>query len=146
MYISAIAFSLFMLDRVTKGYFYASLTPGQSIPVVPNIFHMTLVLNDGAAFGIFGGLNSLFKVFSLAAVAAIIYFAWKHEEKGYMIYTALALILGGAIGNLVDRVVYGFIIDFIDLRVWPVFNIADSAITAGFLILAFNIIASGKKV
>lgn len=144
-HISSIAFLVVLTDRLAKHIVFTSMQPNESFAVIPGALYMTLVLNDGAAFGLFGGLNSLFKVFSVAAIAAIIFFAWRHEAKNRVLYTALALILGGAVGNLIDRAVFGFVIDFIDVRVWPVFNIADSAITIGFLMLAFNIIFCSEK-
>jgi signal peptidase II len=135
-------FSVILIDRTTKIFFSDLLAYGESLPVIRNILHMTLVHNTGIAFGFFKDQGIVFIVIPAIAIFLLvfnIYYYRQNNEALRRIYiVAFSLILGGAIGNLIDRVVYGYVIDFIDFRVWPVFNIADSAITIGAIIIAFK--------
>lgn len=126
---------VFVLDRITKIAIVSSMHPGESISVLPNIFHITFVLNNGTAFGLLKGQNVILAAFSGIVAVAITVYAVTHKIKNLALSLVLGLILGGALGNLFDRVKFGCVVDFIDLRVWPVFNIADSAITVGVVIL-----------
>ena len=118
------------------------------MPVIPKIFHFTLVHNTGIAFGLFKNMGI---VFIIVSVIAILFFSWflysRRQEKDFSTFSILAfsLIIGGAFGNLIDRLQFGFVIDFIDFRIWPVFNIADSAITIGALILIIKCIPLSAK-
>lgn len=132
-----IASLVIIIDRLAKFLVFNNLFERQSIEVIPKIFHLTLVLNTGAAFGLFRDKNQFFIVTSFIVIALILLYVWLGRCRDLVMLSALGLILGGAIGNLVDRMIFGYIIDFLDFRVWPVFNIADSSITtgAGLLIL-----------
>jgi len=134
-----IASLVIIIDRFAKFLVFNNLLEGQSIEVVPKIFHITLVLNTGAAFGLFKERNQFFIVSSFIVVALIFIYVLFDKEKDIFKLSALGLILGGAIGNLIDRLLFGYIIDFLDFRVWPVFNIADSAITVGSLLLVLRL-------
>ncbi|MBF0531469.1 MAG: signal peptidase II [Candidatus Omnitrophica bacterium] len=129
-------------DRFTKNFFSSLLRYGESIPVIKDIFHFTLIHNTGIAFGFFKNHGSVFIIVPVIALALLIfniYYYRKNNEALSRAYIfAFSLIVGGAIGNLIDRMSYGYVIDFIDLRVWPVFNIADSAITIGAMIIGFK--------
>jgi len=138
-----IVFCVLSLDCLTKFIAQRNLALNDSIPVVKNIFHLTLVHNRGAAFGILKNQLPLFIVTSLFAVI-LIAFSLK-EKKGSLLYcTALSLILAGALGNLIDRLTLGYVVDFLDFRIWPVFNVADSAITIGAVLLALSILKTKK--
>ncbi len=129
---------IFSLDRLTKYLVTNNLSIGESIPLVSNIFHITLVRNKGAAFGILKNQVPFFVFITLLAII-LIYFNLKNN-KSRLVKIALSLILSGALGNLMDRVLFGYVIDFIDFRIWPVFNIADSAITVGAVLLGWTIL------
>ncbi|MBN2452783.1 MAG: signal peptidase II [Candidatus Omnitrophica bacterium] len=135
-YIFLTAAVIFAADRLSKYLAAANLDPGESVRVISGIFHITLVLNNGAAFGIFKSGAGFFIVFSIAAIALMMFFIMRSHTMDVITATAFAFILGGASGNLVDRLKFGYVIDFLDFRVWPVFNIADSAITIGVILLA----------
>ena len=133
----SIASSVFLLDRLTKVIISNYVSFGHSIGVIPNIFHITLIFNKAAAFGLFGHNRIIFAAVAIVAIAVIVIYIFKARKgvKSSILASALGLILGGAAGNLFDRIRFGYVIDFLDLRVWPVFNIADSCITIGALIL-----------
>ena len=133
--------SIFCLDRLTKILASNYLSLRQSLPVIQGAFHLTLIHNRGAAFGMLK--NQLF-LFIFSAFLAL-FLIWvdlsNRKVKRPLLYrVALALIFAGALGNLVDRFLLGYVIDFLDFRIWPVFNIADSAITVGAVLLAYSIL------
>ena len=137
-----------VFDRLTKIFFSDILSLGESIAVIKNIFHFTLVHNTGIAFGLFKNQGLLFVVIPVIVCALLIYnlyLCWSTVNMDRWTIVAFALILAGAIGNLTDRVMFGHVIDFIDFRVWPVFNLADSAITVGTVILLIKCIPSFSK-
>ena len=129
-----------IVDRLTKYILFRNLSEGESVRVVPGLFHITLVLNSGAAFGLFKGRSVFFTISSVLIIAFICFYIWHGGCKDLLTLTALGLILGGAVGNLIDRVVFGYVIDFLDFRIWPVFNIADASITIGAFILAIRLV------
>lgn len=134
---------IFFLDRLTKYLVTNNLSIGESIPLVSNIFHITLVHNKGAAFGILKEQAPFFIFITLLAIA-IICFSLKNNKLA-LARVSLSLILAGALGNLMDRVFFGYVIDFIDFRIWPVFNVADSAITVGAILLGYSILKNQKS-
>ncbi|MEI6437865.1 MAG: signal peptidase II [Candidatus Omnitrophota bacterium] len=126
------------LDRLTKLCFSTILHPGESIPVIRNVFHFSLVHNTGIAFGLFKDNSFVFFVIPVIAIGLLVYNIYYYHKVGELdrLYiSAFSLILGGAIGNLIDRMMLGYVVDFLDFRVWPVFNAADSAITVGAFII-----------
>lgn len=139
------ALLIFSLDQLTKFLVTKNLYLHQSLPIVRNLFHLTLVHNRGAAFGLFKGQVFLFILTSAAAMGLIVLDLIdprRRRGSGSLYNLSLALILGGAAGNLIDRLFLGYVIDFLDFRVWPVFNMADSAITAGAVLLGWSIVAN----
>ncbi len=124
------AVGVFLLDRITKLLVAAMIPLGTSINIGP--ISLSHVLNTGTAFGL---LKSAGIVFTVVALLVSGYLILKHKEYDKRLQPALGLVLGGALGNVVDRFMYGAVVDFIDLRFWPVFNIADSAITIAIILL-----------
>lgn len=139
------ATAILALDALTKMLAASSLTHVQSVSVIPNIFHFTLVLNDGVAFGLLKDKADVFIPVSLGAIAFIILYVRRSVFINAATTLALGLILGGAAGNLIDRIRFGYVIDFLDFRVWPVFNIADSAISIGAGILILSLVLNKPK-
>ena len=131
------------LDQFTKFIVTKNLMPHESIPIIKGVMHCTLVYNRGAAFGILRGQLFLFIFTSIVAII-LIYRSLK-AARSNLYGISLGLILAGAIGNLIDRVRFGYVIDFLDFRIWPVFNIADSAITIGAILLGWSIIRTGDR-
>jgi signal peptidase II len=128
-----------LFDQLTKHLVAAWLEVGQSWSVVPrlaSIFRITYVTNAGVAFGMFPGASTLFAIIPVVAVLAILVYGWSLPANQALMRMALALPLGGAIGNLADRLRHGSVVDFIDLsfwplRQWPIFNLADASIVTG---------------
>lgn len=133
---------IIIVDQLTKISILSTLIPGSSIPLIDKVCYLTLVANRGAAFGILSNYGQFFPVFSFIVI--VILTALVIKKPFSLQSLALSLILGGAIGNLIDRLRLGYVVDFIDLRVWPVFNLADSAITVGVILLIGNALVIKK--
>jgi len=127
-----------MADQITKALVVMNLAPGESRPLFPPIVSLTHVQNTGAAFGLFKGQQVLFIVLSLIVIGWLVRELRAHQTLAPAVRWGSALILGGAAGNVIDRLRLGYVIDFIDLHVWPVFNVGDSAITIGVALLVFQ--------
>jgi signal peptidase II len=125
---------VFVLDRVTKNLVAASLPFGTEVQVVGHLVGLTNVRNSGAAFGLVPAGAGVFMVASMVvAIALVVYVA--RTPTSLWAGVVLGLILGGTIGNGFDRLVYGTVTDFVDVHFWPVFNVADSAISIGVVLL-----------
>jgi len=131
-FILLIAASLFLIDFLAKMMITSYFEIGQSVPLLHDILQITYVQNTGAGFSLFSGHNSLLIIVYLVALA-IIAFSWKSIPEERIPAGLAGLFIGGIVGNLLDRIVFGHVIDFIDFRFWPVFNIADSGITIGVI-------------
>ncbi len=130
-------------DQLTKTLIRHNLGLNESVPL-GNILHLSYITNTGSAFGLFKGANQFFIVIDFIAILLILYFI-KETKDGNLAYMSFGMLLGGTIGNLIDRIIYGHVIDFIDFRFWPVFNVADSAVTIGVILLLLIIILWEKK-
>lgn len=120
------------LDRLTKYWIMQNLPENSSIKIIPRILLITHVKNSGASFGLFQGYANVLAVISVIAIILIIFIKIYLKFDSYFYNIAIGFILGGAIGNLIDRIFYGEVIDFLNFAYWPVFNIADSFIIIGF--------------
>ena len=147
LFVSAI---LVFADQITKGMVRSTMSLYESIPVITDFFHITYVTNDGMAFGlnfpfgiyVFSGVSILFTGF-------LFWYLWTIQDHGLIIRTGIALILAGAIGNLIDRVFMGEVVDFLDFMVgdyhWYVFNIADSCVTVGMGFILYDSLILERK-
>jgi signal peptidase II len=133
------AFSVFILDQLTKFIVHRGLAPLQSLPLIKNILHLTYVQNRGAAFGFLYG-QQVFLVSVALMVSALIYYYHLQLKPGNWLQVPLGFILGGSVSNVLDRIFRHYVVDFIDFRVWPVFNIADVMINIGVGWLIFMIL------
>ncbi len=154
---------IWVLDRFTKWLVKKNFQLGESILVLGNFFQLTYVENRGGAFGIQLGGSTFYFVASIIVILYILVYLWRNPEDGQLSRVSLALILGGAFGNLYDRALFGSVIDFFDFEFfdippfrlgplhfsgmerWPVFNIADSAVTVGIVLLLAASIFSKKE-
>ena len=141
--LSIIAF-VFFLDRLVKNLILENYSAGGGFAVIPGLFHITRVNNTGAAFGMLKGYGTLLIVISALFVAFLFLcllrsvFSGKAPSK-FLSEAAWSLIIAGAAGNLFDRVRYGYVVDFLDFRVWPVFNLADASICVGVFLVALGL-------
>lgn len=129
----------FMVDQFTKYVVNSSLEYLQSVPVIKGIFHLTYVHNYGAAFGILQNRRGLFILVSAVVIVLVVYF-YKQLPKDWATQVALGLAIGGTLGNMFDRLRVGYVVDFFDFRIWPIFNIADTAIVVGMILFAWRIL------
>ena len=145
---------ILVADQLTKFIVDQTMPLHHSIAVIDNLFSLTYIRNTGAAFGILAGSATAFRlpflvVFSLVAIGFVVAMLRRLPERETGLITALAFILGGAIGNLIDRIVYGEVVDFLDFYWssyhWPAFNLADSFITIGVGITLYYLIAAKGK-
>ncbi len=141
-FVGLIIIFIFFLDQITKSLIDQALTLKQSITIFPNIFYFTKAYNTGASFSILQGQQWFFILFAIVVVIAVIYYYKKIPVNNRLF---IAFILAGTIGNLVDRLQYGYVIDFIDFKIWPVFNIADTAVCIGAAGLIYYILKDDKK-
>lgn len=131
------------LDQLSKFLITQNLKSGDSIPIVKNLLHITHTTNIGSLFGLFKNIryaNPFFIILSIMVIAVLICWIVKlchKNEKKVIKYIAVGVLAGGAAGNLIDRILLGHVVDFIDFRFWHVFNIADSAITIGVILSVF---------
>lgn len=133
--ILAIAAAVVALDQIAKAIVSATLEHGRIIVLLGGLVHLDYTRNSGAAFGILPSGGVIFAAIAVAVAAGILAYAWNSSNAAPGLLAALGLVLGGAMGNLIDRVHLGYVIDFIDLQWWPVFNLADSSIVVGVTLL-----------
>jgi signal peptidase II len=145
---------LFAMDRLSKSVVVARLPLYDSVPVIPDFFHLTHVANTGALFGLMAGLASplrgiIFITIPVLAILLILLFQFRTEGREFPVQVGLSLILGGAMGNLYDRIVYGHVVDFLDFSLaghhWPAFNLADSSICLGVFTLVLDLLRQDRR-
>ena len=139
-----LALAVFILDQGLKSVVEASIRAGESIPVIPGFLSITHVRNDGAAFGILGGSQLLLLVGGVVAVGVVLWMLLA-EQRSRLATLACGLILGGAAGNLLDRLTNGEVTDYVHFSFWYVFNAADAAITVGVALLLLSTFRMQEK-
>ena len=145
MWLFVLPLLVVIADQFSKYIVVENMALGQSIPVIEGIFHLTYILNPGAAFGMFAHSRLFFIGIAGAVIGLII---WARKEilaSPWEVKCGAGLFLGGAVGNLIDRARQGVVIDFFDFRVWPIFNIADIAICIGVGLIIWNLLKTELK-
>ena len=147
LFVSAV---LVLADQVSKTIVVRTMSLYESVPIIQNFFHFTYITNDGMAFGInfpFGYL--IFTTISILLTAFLFWYLWSVRNHSIIIRLGIGLIIAGAIGNLIDRILLGEVIDFLDFMIgdfhWYVFNLADSYVTVGMGLVLFDSIVLEKK-
>ena len=149
LFVSAV---LVLADQISKTVVRNTMSLYESIPVIPEFFHLTYVTNDGMAFGINFPLGIyVFSAISIIFTGFLFWYLWSIKDDEIVVRTGVALILAGAIGNLIDRIFLGAVVDFLDFMIgdfhWYVFNLADSCVTVGLgFVLYDSLILNRKKV
>ncbi len=131
--------SVIFLDQITKFLALRFLQLNTPVILIKNFLNLTLVHNRGAAFGLFQNQLFMFVLISIFAIALILH-NLRNKKNSFIFKLSLSLILGGSTGNLIDRLRFGFVVDFLDLRIWPVFNLADSVITIAAVLLTWELL------
>lgn len=143
-----LALGVLVLDHVTKWLARTRLDPDRAIVVIPGYLRISYVSNTGVAFGLFRDVDSPWKPHVLAAMAiiaviVILIYSFRMPSSRILLQSALAIIMGGILGNFTDRVLHGYVVDFIEFHIgdvfhWPTFNVADTAITVGIGLLLID--------
>jgi len=134
----AIAIPITVLDQIAKWIVRSNLKLWESKPIIPGFLYLSHVANRGAAFGIMRGLSWLLIPISILAIV-FIFLYYKAYRNDVWMRISLGFLLGGALGNLIDRVRLGYVVDFVDLRWWPSFNLADASVCIGAILLAYRL-------
>ena len=134
-----------LLDQATKYWIQSRMAYGESAPVIPNIFHITYILNPGAAFGILENKTWFFVLVAVLLIGGVAYIYPRLPSDRPLLKLGAGLLTGGAVGNLIDRIRLGQVVDFFDFRIWPVFNLADVAIVLGVASMIYAIMVKMKE-
>ena len=143
-----VALLILVIDHATKWIANTALRPRHAIEVIPGYLRLARVYNSGVAFGLFDNSDYFWKPYALGAlavlaVAVILIYSWRIPAERKLLHLSLAIIMSGILGNFIDRIVRGYVIDFIEFHIrevfyWPTFNVADSAITIGIALLLID--------
>lgn len=134
-----------LLDRLLKGWAAASLAPAASRPLLGEVIRLTRVHNVGGAFGIFPGNGVLFLTVSFIVSIALVVLFLAVPLRGTLLKTGLSLVLGGAVGNLIDRLQFGYVLDFFEVRGFSIFNLADACLTMGIGFILVHALFGGER-
>ena len=150
MFLIGIIVAIVALDQWSKWMIKTSYNLYQSEPIIEGFFYFTYVTNDGMAFGLsFPGGKTILLIVTLILTGVIMWMLWKEKNSHNLIRYGLTLILAGAIGNMIDRILYGKVVDFLDIMIgsfnWYIFNVADSAVTSGMILFILHTIIVGEK-
>jgi len=133
------------LDRLTKGWAASTLILSEPHPFLGQVVRLTRVHNVGGAFGIFPGNGTVFVIVSSVVAMGLFIFLLAADLRGKLLKAGLALVLGGAIGNLIDRLHYGYVLDFFEVRGFSIFNLADACVTVGVGLILVHTFFGGEK-
>jgi signal peptidase II len=148
------ATAIIILDQITKAAIVAKFIKHESYAVIDGFFNLVYVMNPGAAFGFLANMSETFRYIffigiTLVVILCIIYYIVKSKQQNRLMVISLALIFAGAVGNLIDRVRFGAVVDFLDVYIgtahWPAFNVADSAISIGAMLMIWEMIMKREK-
>lgn len=145
MWLFVLPLAVVILDQFSKYIVVENIALGESIPIIEEVFHLTYILNPGAAFGMFAHNRLFFIAIAVIVIGIIIWARREILASPWEVKAGCGLFLGGAIGNLIDRARQGLVIDFFDFRIWPVFNIADIAICIGVGLIIWNLLKTELK-
>ena len=127
------ALIIIIIDQVAKFLIKTNFQLNQTLPIISNIFHLTYIHNFGAGFGILQHQKYFLIFISIIVIGFIFYYLDRIRNNERLLQMLVGFVLGGTIGNLTDRIINGYVIDFLDFRIWPIFNFADSFVTVGVI-------------
>lgn len=140
-----IFFLVLLADQGTKYYISHNFIPLNSVNFIGNLIYLTYVKNAGAAFGVLQNAQILFIIVTAVILLIILVYFIVSHSKNVLLRISLILIMAGGVGNLIDRVRQGYVVDFIDLKFWPVFNVSDMSVVVGSILLAYYILFRYKE-
>ena len=153
-YLLSLFIFVLILDIITKHLILTDFELGESVQILGDTVRLTYILNPGGAFGLSIGSNVVYLVVSLIVIAVVIYTMWRRLSHSKIIDFSLAAVVGGAVGNLIDRLRFGAVVDFLDVDIpdidlfgiymqrWPIFNVADAAVTVGMILIILALLLS----
>ncbi|MDX9799687.1 MAG: signal peptidase II [Bacteroidales bacterium] len=127
-----------LTDQISKVWVSSNMELGESIPIINRVFHITYIQNPGSAFGLLKFSNKTFIIIGLIIILVGIFFLLRLAKSHKLVFFSFILLLGGSLGNLIDRLRVGSVIDFLDFRIWPIFNVADSSLNIGIFLLIIH--------
>lgn len=147
MYYFLIIIAAVIVDRIIKKAVVSTMVLYETIPVIQDVFHITYIRNTGAAFSMMDGKTNFLILLPLVLViCAIIYMFIKRKNGHPLMMTSVALVAGGGIGNIIDRITQGYVVDYLDFRVFPIFNLADICVCVGCgLLILYVLFIDGRK-
>jgi signal peptidase II len=158
LYLLTLFILVLVLDLLTKHLILTDLELGESVQVVGNTVRLTYILNPGGVFGVSIGSNVVYLIVSLIVIAVVIYTMWRRLANSKIIDFSLAAVVGGAVGNFIDRLRFGAVVDFLDVNIpdidifgismqrWPIFNVADAAVTVGMIVIILTLLFSRTEI
>ena len=146
MYYFLIIAAVIIADQIIKHIVVNNMALYESIPLIQDVFHLTYIHNTGAAFSIMAGLRMVLILLPFVMILAAMIFMFIKRKTGHpMLMVSVAMIAGGGIGNLIDRIALGYVVDYLDFRVFPIFNLADIAVCVGCgLLVLYVLFIDGK--
>lgn len=140
------ALFILIFDQGSKWLIKENMDLYESIPIIPDVFHLTYIENPGAAFGILANQRVFFIIITLLILAFVYYFYRQLKENQLLLKVALGMVVGGALGNLIDRWRSGTVTDFFDFQIWPIFNIADTAVVLAMIYISYKVLTTGEEI
>lgn len=140
-----LAVSIMVLDQLAKTRIESRMSFGMSDPIVDGVFHITYVRNYGAAFGILEHQTLFFIAVAISMLIVVTYLYSRIPTDNWVLHLGLGFLAGGTLGNLIDRIKNGYVVDFFDFRIWPVFNMADIAIVSGVSCIIYSLVYLSDK-
>ena len=132
-------------DQITKAFIIEWLKPQGTVSIIGDLLRLTFVTNSGVAFGMLTGMPYVLTIPIVILIGVIMYYLVKTLGQSFLLTLALTLELGGALGNLIDRIRLGYVVDFVKFPYWPAFNVADSCVVIGAIGLAFVLLWQDRK-
>ena len=143
MYFWLTVILVFIVDQISKYILQLNMFKYESIPIIPPVFYLTYIENPGAAFGVMAHRTGFFIITTFFVIGITLFF-YRKIVKSTLMQLEIGLIIGGSLGNLADRIRIGRVVDFLDFRIWPVFNLADTAIVIGVGLLIWDTLFNSK--